>query len=147
MIRIDEIYYNTFLPVLQQRPLHGLHWFDPFGSVRYQDLCNMPTIEDNPQAVRYVFWDQEPVRKELFACFADQYTAVYNVPTTLITSETDSDNVVWACDTYNFKSAYYFFHGWAALDWFRGYNRSFLMQPYNERKIKHTFITQSHSSR
>ena len=140
MIRIDEIYYNTFLPQIQGRPGHGLHWFDPFGSVRFEDICNVPPV-DHIAAQRYLFWDQEPVDPTRFELFADRYIKEYFGPTRLITSEKDSENVKWACNTYGFTPHYYFFHGWAALDWYRGYNRSFLMTPPEQRKIKRTFIS------
>ena len=58
----------------------------------------------------------------------------------LCTSERDSDNVDWVCKKYGWKPAYYFFHGWAALDWYRGYNKTFLIKPVEERKITRTFI-------
>jgi hypothetical protein len=35
---------------------------------------------------------------------------------------------------------YYFFHGWAALDWYRGYDKTFLIRPWAERNIAKTFI-------
>jgi hypothetical protein len=38
------------------------------------------------------------------------------------------------------KPLYYFFHGWAALDWYRGYDRTFLIQPWTERTIAKTFV-------
>jgi hypothetical protein len=44
------------------------------------------------------------------------------------------------CAALNWKSLYYFFHGWAALDWYRGYDRTFLIQPWTQRKIVSTFI-------
>jgi hypothetical protein len=31
-------------------------------------------------------------------------------------------------------------NGWAALDWYRGYNHSFLSQPWIDRKFDHAFI-------
>lgn len=140
MIRIDEIYYNTFVKYLQERPQTSVHWFDPFGSVKFSDVTNSHAINNrNRDARRYLFWDQEPIQRDLFRKFAEEFTTVYDGATTLITSEYASEEVRWACDTYNFRPAYYFFHGWAALDWFRGYNRSFLMQPYNERRITRTF--------
>jgi hypothetical protein len=58
----------------------------------------------------------------------------------IITSECDSDTVDAICKKYNWKSYYYFFHGWAALDWYRGYNRTFLIRPWTERIISKTFI-------
>lgn len=60
--------------------------------------------------------------------------------TTVITSEKNSANINELCDTYGFKKSYYFFHGWAALDWFRGYNHAFLISSYKDRNITNTFI-------
>ena len=58
----------------------------------------------------------------------------------LVTSERDSADVNRVCDYFNWKPLYYFFHGWAALDWYRGYDRTFLIAPSAERKITKTFI-------
>jgi hypothetical protein len=40
----------------------------------------------------------------------------------------------------HWKPLYYFFHGWAALDWYRGYDKTFLITPLAQRKITKTFI-------
>jgi len=61
-------------------------------------------------------------------------------PGYLVTSEQDSENVEAVCKKYKWKSLYYFFHGWAALDWYRGYDRTFLIAPPSERTITRTFI-------
>ena len=58
----------------------------------------------------------------------------------LATSERDSDNVDQLCQRHNWKPLYYFFHGWAALDWYRGYDKTFLIKPIRERTITHTFL-------
>lgn len=58
----------------------------------------------------------------------------------IVTSERDSDAVDYLCEKYNWRSYYYFFHGWAALDWYRGYDRTFLIQPPAERKPTTTFV-------
>jgi len=148
MIRIDEIYNNVFLPLVQDQTDKGLHWFDPFGSTNFDNICSFPRTTDGN---RLVFWDQEPLYRDSLALFFDKfilnYTKFYREKTntyvtksdvTIITSEHNSEDVQWVCDTYNLKSAYYyFFHGWASLDWYRGYNRSFLHQPKN---IKYTFL-------
>ena len=36
---------------------------------------------------------------------------------------------------------YYFFHGWAALDWYRGYDRTFLIEPVRQRQIRKTVFS------
>jgi hypothetical protein len=58
----------------------------------------------------------------------------------LLTSEKNSENVDKICTQYQWKSLYYFFHGWAALDWYRGYNKTFLITPPSQRKITKTFL-------
>jgi hypothetical protein len=58
----------------------------------------------------------------------------------LLTSEHNSENVEYVCKRWNWRPAYYFFHGWAALDWYRGYDKTFLIQPIKERTITQTFI-------
>ena len=59
----------------------------------------------------------------------------------LITSEQNSATVQQICERYKWKSLYYFFHGWAALDWYRGYNRTFLIPPFQKRQPTKTFIS------
>lgn len=140
MIRIDEIYYNTFLPGVQDRPLHGIHWFDPFGSVNFDDLRSIPPVPWNNSAVRYLFWDQEPLHKHTVDATLKKFKQMYNGKHNIITSEHNSDMVDYVKNTYDFRPHYYFFHGWASLDWFRGYNRSFLMAPPEQRTIVKTFI-------
>ena len=61
-------------------------------------------------------------------------------PGYLCTSERDSDTVETVCQQFGWKSLYYFFHGWAALDWYRGYDRTFLITPPAERRISKTFV-------
>ena len=61
-------------------------------------------------------------------------------PGYLVTSERNSENVEAVCQQFNWRPLYYFFHGWAALDWYRGYDKTFLITPPAERKITKTFI-------
>ena len=41
----------------------------------------------------------------------------------------------------NAEHFYYFFHGWAALDWFRGYDKSWLIPSPYKRTINKTFFS------
>ena len=60
MIRIDEIYDNVMLPLVKKIPKTGLHWFDPFGSTDFKDICNKPALDDfdGPHKVpdRIIMW-------------------------------------------------------------------------------------------
>jgi hypothetical protein len=58
----------------------------------------------------------------------------------LVTSEQHSEAVDAVCNKFRWKPLYYFFHGWAALDWYRGYDRTFLMKPPEQRTITHTML-------
>jgi len=42
---------------------------------------------------------------------------------------------------YGWKSHYYFYHGWACKDWFRGYDKTFLIPRARERAPAHTFMS------
>jgi len=117
-----------------------MFWFDPFGSVKPEDLKTAAYSGGDADAKRYLFWDQEPLHRNLVDHMLNDYLKVYRGDHHIITSEYKSENVDYICNTYGFKSHYYFFHGWAALDWYRGYDRSFLMTPPDQRKITRTFI-------
>ena len=89
----------------------------------------------------YLF-DQEPVQDYLHKPTFDKVKNFSgSKKLAMVTSETYSDAVDWAEEFTGARQFYYFFHGWAALDWYRGYNRTFLMQPPEQRTITKTFFS------
>jgi hypothetical protein len=158
MIRIDEIYNNTFWPWIQKN-LPGFRMFmcDPFGRSDPDSIKNFG--DDDIHEHNYIFFfDQEPIHLDIhFETFKQvQY---YNLDIThnmdveypwqdgriqeggyLVTSEKNSEDIKLICIMNKWKPLYYFFHGWAALDWYRGYDKTFLIQPWTERTIVKTFI-------
>jgi hypothetical protein len=64
----------------------------------------------------------------------------YRWRSAICTSEKNSENVDAICSRFGLDYHYYFFHGWAALDWYRGYDKTFLIRPFGSRKITKTFI-------
>ena len=139
MIRIDEIYQNVFLPKAVAKKGVGLHWFDPFGSTDINDIVNLPPI-DGVAKKRIVFWDQEPLHRDRLDGFFQQFCPIYAGPKTLVVSEKNSEDLDWVCKTFDFEYQYYFFHAWAALDWYRGHDRSFLGIPFKDKKIEKLFL-------
>jgi len=146
MIRIDEIYENTFLPwVRKNLPTSSIFYCDPFGrSDPDSILCRgLEKSKDEDSAI--FFFDQEPVQLSIhlptFLSFDLRTTPISKEKKFLVTSETDSDNLDYICKAYGLQPFYYFFHGWAALDWFRGYDRTFLITPPGQRHIKKTFFS------
>lgn len=117
----------------------GLHWFDPFGSTQIEHICNVPAV-DGQAKHRFIFYDQEPLHKEQMQNFLHPFLETYKGPSTVITSEHNSENVNWISNTYGIDCLYYFFHGWAALDWYRGYDKTFLIKPLRERAPTKTFL-------
>ena len=168
MIRIDEIYNNTFWPwIRKNRPGFREFFCEPFGHSDPDSVMNYGA-DDHREHNYIFFFDQEPIHlsihqstfEQVVALNEDLYSDCYwerqgnryrmagriprppgfVAPGYIVTSERDSENVETVCEKYRWKSLYYFFHGWAALDWYRGYDKTFLITPWTERKITKTFI-------
>jgi len=93
--------------------------------------------------------DQEPVHLDtfepLFNDVLERNTDVWwpNKPTPfghVIVSER-GEYVEQLCEQYEWTPHYYFYHGWACLDWFRGYNRAFLIPRARDRSPTRTFMS------
>ena len=196
MIRIDEIYNNTFWPYIEKhRPGTRVFFCDPPGTATPDALFNMgsDTIKEND----YVFFhDQEPVHldsfnplfnevfkrnmdlsfinvadivwpdpavkaafidmlqhgkssagNDLFSAYPDQVLDLYRQnPTVLtrpghvVTSER-GEYVDELCRQYGWQPHYYFYHGWACLDWFRGYDQTYLIPRARDRCPQRTFMS------
>jgi hypothetical protein len=146
MIRIDEIYSHTFWHwIKQNRPSTRMFTFFPFGRT---DPASLISYEQD--AVDYnftLFFDQEPInlarhKNTFMKLHLHQMEMDFSGPCHghLITSEKNSDTVEHLSRFYGWRTHYYFFHGWAALDWYRGYDRTFLIPEPDTRKISRTFI-------
>ena len=148
MIRIDEIYDNTFWPYIATNiPNTSMYFHDPFGCSHPESIHSHPRLwPEHLQNYIYLF-DQEPVVFERQKSTWDEMIVRSSAPdhpkqkAVLITSEKNSEEVEQVTDYLNAKSFYYFFHGWAALDWYRGYDRTFLITPPKDRTITTTFIS------
>jgi hypothetical protein len=149
MIRIDEIYDNTLWPWMNQnRPGTRLFFCDPPGRSDPDALFNhgRDDIAEND----YVFChDQEPVDIDLYAPLFDEvifrnkdlwWWRKEQSMGHVIVSER-GENVQALCDKYGWQSHYYFYHGWACLDWFRGYDQTFLIPRAADRTPTQTFFS------
>lgn len=148
MIRIDEIYNNTFWPWVRQNiPLTRVFFCDPPGRTDPDALYN---FGQDLTELHYIFFhDQEPIHLDIHQpLFSEIVSRNINLDwdrgpygAGLVTSEWNSEFVEQACKQYGWRHYYYFFHGWAALDWFRGYDRTFLMPEPAERSLTHGVIS------
>jgi hypothetical protein len=147
MIRIDEVYNTLFWPYIEQKlPATRMFYCFPHGRTDPGSLLNH---RDSPYDKHYTFFhDQEPihldVHRSLFESVISRNADVRHsqgaVVKALIHSEKNSEAVDQVCSLYGWQPYYYFFHGWAALDWFRGYNQTWLMPNLEDREISATFI-------
>ena len=145
MIRIDEIYNNTFWPWLKKNKIGTRLFFcDPPGRADPDSLFNLgvDSIVEND----YVFLhDQEPVHLDLHqSLFADvirRNDDISNHPQGHIIVSEQGEFVEQLCATYGWTSHYYFYHGWACKDWFRGYDKTFLIPHARDRVPTKTFIS------
>jgi hypothetical protein len=89
--------------------------------------------------------DQEPVHLDLHNSLF-QKVLIRNRDITpepighIIVSE-QGEFVEKLCATYGWSSHYYFYHGWACKDWFRGYDKTFLIPRARDRAPTKTFIS------
>jgi hypothetical protein len=158
MIRIDEIYNNTFWPWLDQNcPGTRMFFCDPPGSTDPDSLFNLG--RDDIIETDYVFFhDQEPVWTDLHQPLFDQviyssgglgghflpsgeWAQLYSPGKGHVVVSEQGDFVDDMCAQYGWKPHYYFYHGWACQDWFRGYNKTFLIPRAKDRAPTQTFIS------
>jgi hypothetical protein len=145
MIRIDEIYNHTFWPWLEKnRPGTRMFFCDPPGHTGPEHLFNLG--RDDVIETDYVFFhDQEPVDTDLYdPLFRDvirRNDDINNNPPGHVVVSERGENVEQLTQKYGWRSHYYFYHGWACQDWYRGYDRTFLMPRARDRMPTQTFMS------
>jgi hypothetical protein len=145
MIRIDELYNNTFWPYIEQnRPGTRVFFCDPPGTTVPDALFNMgsDTVEEND----YVFFhDQEPVHLDqfepLFRDVIQRNNDIFSKPTGHVVVSEQGEYLDRLCEQYGWRPHYYFYHGWACLDWFRGYDQTYLIPRARLRTPTTTFMS------
>jgi hypothetical protein len=145
MIRIDEIYNHTFWPWLKtNRPGTRMFFCDPPGHSGPEHLFNLG--RDDIVETDYVFFhDQEPVDPDLYnPLFKEVIRRNADIASGfqghVIVSER-GQNLELLTEKYGWHVHYYFYHGWACLDWYRGYDRTFLIPRAKDRCPTRTFMS------
>jgi hypothetical protein len=129
---------------------------DPPGHTGPEHLFNLG--RDDIIETDYVFFhDQEPVDLDVFESLFKEVKFrngdiggrwvgsnwVWDFPNPaghIIVSER-GEYVEKLCSRYGWQPHYYFYHGWACLDWFRGYDRTFLIPRAQDRTPTRTFMS------
>ena len=108
MIRIDEIYNNTFWPwIKNHRPGTRMFMCDPFGRSDPDSIVNFGS--ENIHEHNYIFFfDQEPIHLNIHTATFDEIIRrnddIRGAQGAICTSERDSDNVDELCARYGWKS-------------------------------------------
>jgi hypothetical protein len=117
---------------------------DPPGHTNPEHLFNLG--RDGVIETDYVFFhDQEPVDPDLYKpLFCDviyRNDDMRNKPPGNVVVSERGVQVDLLSQQYGWKPHYYFYHGWACLDWFRGYDRTFLIPRAELRQPTQTFMS------
>jgi len=121
---------------------------DPPGNTGPDALFNYG--QTSAQETDYVFFhDQEPVHLDVFEPLfqdvlrrnADLWWPNKPTPFGHVVVSERGEYVEELCQRYEWTPHYYFYHGWACLDWFRGYDRSFLIPRAQDRNPTKTFMS------
>jgi hypothetical protein len=156
MIRIDEIYNHTFWPWFEQnKPGTRIFFCDPPGHTDPEHLFNLGA--DEVIETDYVFMhDQEPIHlnefqplfndvlrrnQDLWWKYGDVVKPKKPNPFGHVIVSERGEYVDALVECYGWQPHYYFYHGWACSDWFRGYDRTFLIPRASERMPTRTFMS------
>jgi len=115
MLQIDHIYEFLYQELFKDFEV----WYIHNGVPKLEDIHihDISIFTHKPNQERKIFfYDQEPVIPQLIDPYIDKFLS-NPITSILVTSEHSH-----AVDSYTkLKKLYYFFHGFAALDWYRGY--------------------------
>jgi hypothetical protein len=154
MIRIDEIYNHTFWPwINKNKPGTRVFFCDPPGRTDPDALFNLGQ-DDNIETDFILFHDQEPIWIDLHEpLFNEVQYRNWDIthldwpvpplgrPAGHVVVSEQGEYVDKLVNIYGWKAHYYFYHAWACQDWFRGYDKSFLIPRARDRAPSKTFIS------
>ena len=130
MLQIDHIYEFLYQEIFKDFDLwHLPNGVPKISNLTHSDLYLFTKFLGSPEIF---FYDQEPIIPSI----VDQYFLLKNMnKTNTILCVSEHSEAV-----NQYKKLYYFFHGFAALDWYRGYyalnyNKSIV------KEYKHDFIS------
>ena len=122
MLQIDHIYEFLNSTLYKDLTLYSLpNGVLPTTPVDNYDKPDIHIFNFKPNRQKIFFYDQEPVlEKFIIPLLGVGLKYLYHAVNILTVSEI-SPLVNKICEDYALFKVYYFFHGFAALDWYRGY--------------------------
>lgn len=117
MFSVENLYYVLYTNLFKKIKV-DVRYFGTFGSTDINDsVCNFLPKEQymNSRSCCY-FYDQEPVKPEMENSI--WLTVTPSQKNKILTTSEHSQLVKDFCKKYRFYHLYYFFHGFASLDWY-----------------------------
>jgi hypothetical protein len=118
-------------------------YLHPFGSTQPENLEFRRKDEDADRfrGPMFIFYDQEPLDLDYNRPVFDRIVQLEQKPFILVSTERNSAEVERICDEYPFIHINYFFHIFAAHDWFRGHQFVPGIQLPKDRTLEKTYIS------
>ena len=118
-------------------------YLHPFGSTLPENLEFRRNDEDAGKfrGPLFIFYDQEPLDLDYNRPVFEAITGLEQKPFILVSTERDSDEAKRICEEFPFLHINYFFHIFAAHDWFRGHQMLPGLQLPHERTLEKTYIS------
>jgi hypothetical protein len=118
-------------------------YLHPFGSTLPENLefRRNDTEAEQFRGPMFIFYDQEPLDLEYNRPVFEAITDLEQKPFILVSTERDSDEAKRICEEFPFIHVSYFFHIFAAHDWFRGHQMLPGIQLPHERRLEKTYIS------
>ena len=118
-------------------------YLHPFGSTRPENLEFRREDEgaDRFRGPMFIFYDQEPLDLEYNRPVFDRIMELEQKPFILVSTEKNSEAADQILQEYPFLHINYFFHIFAAHDWFRGHQMLPGLQSPSERVLEKSYIS------
>lgn len=145
MFSLDKFYYILHKNLFEYKDVNSLYFY-PFGSVDPEQISGLGfnnVFDDlsNNNFKKYTVWyyDQEPLYQHVVdACVArHEILKQSNHRQIILANSEHSELKNQICKENGYVDWYYFFHGFAALDWYRAYQ----YVPFVENQFTKVFIS------
>lgn len=143
MYNLSSHYENIFQHLQSIITDPRVVYLHPFGSTQPENL-EYRRNDDAAGRFRgplFIFYDQEPLDLDYNRAVFDAIASIEQKPFILISTERDSEEKDRIGKEYPFLFIDYFFHIFAAHDWFRGHEFLPGLQAPQERTLEKTYIS------
>lgn len=143
MYNLSSHYENIFLHLQSIIADPRVIYLHPFGSTLPENIEVRRDDTDPPEfrGPLFIFYDQEPLDLHYNSPVFEAIATGHQKPFILVSTEKDNDESRRICEKFPFIHINYFFHIFAAHDWFRGHQFLPGLLAPKDRELKKTYIS------